>query len=151
MRSAKIYFHYATSGFSFTNRKRLKHFLQELFNEEGKKIDTVNYIFCSDEELLAINIKYLGHDFYTDTITFEFSETNQRLFADVYISIERVKENSKEFKFSFNDELHRVIFHSSLHLCGYKDKLKHQVLQMRNKEEDYLNQYFVSRGTRYKH
>ena len=102
----------------------------------------LNYIFCSDKELLRINQEFLGHDFYTDIVTFELSETPGKIQGEIYISIDRVKENAKKLGVSFKSELHRVIFHGALHLCGYGDKTKSEKEEMRETEDYYLELYF---------
>jgi len=145
--SNTIYFHFLIAPFFFPRRSRLKDFLKQLFKKEGKKIETINYIFCTDAYLLELNQAHLNHDTYTDIITFELSPKGEPLTADIYISTERVKENASAFHTTFQKELHRVIFHGALHLCGYKDKTKEQAQQMRAMEEFYLNGYFVPRGT----
>jgi rRNA maturation RNase YbeY len=118
-----------------------------MVRKERKKVDALNYIFCTDDYLLEINKKYLNHDNYTDIITFELSSKDQPLLSDIYISSERVRDNASMFKTSFSRELHRVIFHGALHLCGYDDKKREQALLMREMENVYLSQYFISRGT----
>ncbi|MGN6400064.1 MAG: rRNA maturation RNase YbeY [Flavisolibacter sp.] len=142
-----IYFHFLIERFFFPQRNRLKDFLKRLLKEEGKKEATINYIFCADAYLWELNKTHLNHNTFTDIITFELSSKNEPLIADVYISVERVKENATTFRTSFQRELHRVIFHGALHLCGYKDKTKEQSQQMRSMEELYLTRYFVPRGT----
>src|SRR5690606_18692821 len=102
---------------------------------EEKKLEEICYIFCDDEYLLNLNEEFLQHDTYTDIITFDYS-VGKILQGDIYISTERVKENSDEFNVSFEEELRRVIIHGVLHLCGYKDKTKEQSLLMRQKEEE---------------
>jgi rRNA maturation RNase YbeY len=143
-----IHFHFLTPPFFFPRRKELKTFLFGLFKREGKKVHSINYIFCTDGYLLSLNKTHLNHDTYTDIITFELSPKNEALIADIYISVERVKENAQSFTTSFQKELHRVIFHGALHLCGYKDKSKKQSQLMRFKEEENLIRYFVSRETK---
>lgn len=126
---------------SLRNRKHLKEFIPGIFRREKTKLRQLNYIFCSDEYLLDINREYLSHDYYTDIITFDLSTTGTGITGEIYISIDRVKENAKQAGTSIREELHRVIFHGALHLCGYKDKLKadkHLMTQMENK---YLNLY----------
>jgi rRNA maturation RNase YbeY len=115
--------------------------------KEGKQVDTINFIFCTDQYLLGLNKKHLNHDTLTDIITFEYNPPGQALLSDIYISVERVKENALVFKTSFSRELHRVIFHGVLHLCGYKDKKPEESKLMRLKEEEYLKKWFVPRGT----
>lgn len=115
---------------------------------EGHTIDTINYIFCDDAYLLEINQQYLNHDTYTDIITFQLNPKGEALLSDVYISVERVKENAAIHNTTFTQELHRVIFHGLLHLCGYKDKTKKDQEEMRKQEDRCLNNYFVPRGTK---
>jgi probable rRNA maturation factor len=125
------------------NRRALKVFIPELFKKEEKVFKSLTYIFCSDEYLLQVNNNFLKHDFYTDIITFDLSESkNSPTIGEIYISVDRVKENAITHKTSLELELHRVIFHGALHLCGYKDKIKKDALLMREKEEDYLSMYF---------
>lgn len=125
----------------------MKNFLHQLLKKEGKEVAHINYIFCKDDYLITLNRTHLNHDTYTDIITFELSAQGEPITADIYISIDRVKENSQTFDTSFNRELHRVIFHGALHLSGYKDKSNPQKQLMRAKEEENLNLYFVPRGT----
>jgi rRNA maturation RNase YbeY len=140
--SAQISFNYLSGTFNFPNRNRLKDFIIKLFKKEGFKTGTINYIFCTDEYLLQINQQYLNHNTYTDIITFPLSEKNEPISSDIFISTDRIKENAKTFNTSFQNELHRVIFHGVLHLCGYKDKTKEQSALMRQKEQHYLDLYF---------
>lgn len=144
----RIQFHYLIKGFHLANRTKLKRFVQKLIQLEGRKIENINYIFCPDKYLLELNKKYLHHNTLTDIITFEFSSLGQPLLSDIYISIERVRENAGNFKSSFNRELHRVIFHGALHLAGYKDKKISEFKKMRIMEDYYLHTYFVSRETK---
>ena len=105
------------------NRRSLKLFIIQLFEKEGKSIKSLDIIFCSDEYLLDINNKHLQHDYYTDIITFDLSDpTSTLITGEVYISIDRVKDNALSLHTKFSTELLRVIFHGVLHLCGYKDK-----------------------------
>jgi len=141
MRSqSKVCFFFEHRKFSLQNRTGLKVFIESLFKKEKKKLSSINYIFCSDKRLLEINQQFLDHDYYTDIITFDLSETNSTV-AEIYISIDRVKDNAKNIDTSFRSELHRVIFHGALHLCGYKDKSKAEKRVMREKEELYLKKY----------
>lgn len=140
----KVRFHFLSEGFSLRNRGKLKQFVVELCRKEGQRVEAINYIFCDDQYLLEINKTYLNHDTYTDIVTFQLSPKDKPLMADIYISIERVKENAGQFKMSFRSELHRVIFHGALHLCGYKDKSKTQAAEMRKKEDLCLKKYFES-------
>lgn len=114
--------------------------LESVCNEEMKEVGDINYIFCNDEYLLEINRSYLDHDYYTDVITFDYSE-GLCLSGDVFVSVDRVIENAKDFNVSFLIELLRVIVHGILHLAGYKDKLKDDKKLMRFKEDYYLLNY----------
>ncbi|HEV2478510.1 MAG TPA: rRNA maturation RNase YbeY [Puia sp.] len=123
------------------DRNRLRKFLAALFKKEQKSLGELQYIFCSDNYLLKINRQYLNHDFYTDIITFDLSEKGQPINAEIYISVDRVRENAREFGSSLKREMLRVIFHGALHLCGYKDKTPGQEKEMRQMEEKYLSIY----------
>ena len=143
MRSASksnIYFFYET-GINLRQRTALKEFIALIFKKEGRELESLNYIFCTDKRLLAINKEYLQHDFFTDIITFELSPRNQPVTGEIYISIDRIKENAQNLKESSQKELHRVIFHGALHLCGYKDKTTREKKLMREKEDYYLSKY----------
>lgn len=142
-----IQFHYLVSPFHFNNRTGLKEFVYSQLIQEGKQIESINYIFCDDAYLLQMNQQYLKHDTLTDIITFELSPKTQPLVSDIYISVERVRENASLFKTSFTKELHRVIFHGALHLAGYKDKTSKDQSLMRAQENDWLTHYFVPRNT----
>jgi len=120
----------------------LKAFLKRLFKSEKKQLKNLNYIFCSDKELLKINQNFLNHNFYTDILTFDLSSYPGIIDGEIYISIERVRENANSLGLSIKSELHRVIFHGALHLCGYKDKKENEQNEMRNKEDFYLSEYF---------
>lgn len=122
---------------SFKNKKFIKEIVVRIFLDEAKKINKINYIFCSDTYLLEINKKYLTHNFFTDIISFDLSE-GEAVTGEIYISIDRVKENAIIHSASFRKELLRVIFHGVLHLCGYKDKKKSEITLMRKKEDYYL-------------
>ena len=138
-----VHFFNADKQVSLNKRKSLKVFLTALLYIEGKReLEQLSYVFCSDDYLLGINRQFLQHDFYTDIITFDLSSDARTLNAEIYISVDRVKENAKIVGVSFKEELHRVIFHGALHLCGYKDKTKPQQTIMRQKEGLYINSYF---------
>ena len=145
--SNKIHFHFLSKVSNFKNRESLKIFLEELFYENGFELDALNYIFCSDVYLLSYNKQYLNHSTLTDIITFELNGKDKPILGDIYISTERINENAKKYNSTLVQELHRVIFHGALHLCGYKDKTQEQKELMRNKEDHYLRRYFVSRET----
>lgn len=126
--------------FRLSRKQLIVNWLDKIIQQEKHKPGDISYIFCSDKYLLNINKTYLKHDFYTDIITFDYSK-NKSVSGDIFISIDRVKENAKEFSVSFQNELLRVIAHGVLHLCGYKDKTKAQEKQMRAKEDYYLSLY----------
>lgn len=122
--------------------RRLKSFIADIFKTERQPLRQLTYIFCSDEYLLQMNRQFLQHDYYTDIISFDLSEhpgapTN----GEIYISIDRVKDNASIQHTSMEQELHRVIFHGALHLCGYKDKQKKHQQEMRAREDFYLSRY----------
>lgn len=138
MSSSKINFFYIDVRFPFTHRTKLKRFILQIFKKQKKKVAYLNYIFCSDKYLLKINRKHLGHDYYTDILTFDLSNDSD-ISAEIYISIDRIKENSKKFRIPFSTELKRVMFHGVLHLSGYKDKVKLDISLMCKKEDELLN------------
>ncbi|WP_276132373.1 rRNA maturation RNase YbeY [Polluticoccus soli] len=125
-------------------KRRLSAFLDELVRKNLKKTQKVQltYIFCSDEHLLGINQQFLKHNTYTDIITFDLGEYDDEMIGEIYVSVDRVADNAEKFGVSYNDELHRVIFHGALHLCGYKDKTDADRKEMRRKEDLCLKQYF---------
>lgn len=125
-------------------KKRLKEFIHKLFIKERKNPGQVIFIFCSDKYLLELNKKFLKHSYYTDVIGFNLSHYQDKINAEIYISIDRVRDNALIEKVSVNEELHRVIFHGALHFCGYKDKSKTDMEKMRKAEKRYLNKYFNS-------
>jgi probable rRNA maturation factor len=138
---SKVSFFFETQGFSLQNRTALKAFIEFLFKKEKKKLASLNYIFVSDKKLLEINQQFLQHDYYTDIITFEMGEGSISQ-GEIYISVDRVRDNAKQLGTTFKSELLRVIFHGALHLCGYGDKTQKQEKIMRQKEDFFLNQYF---------
>jgi rRNA maturation RNase YbeY len=130
--------------FTLKNKTALRGWIAATAEKEGFKIEQLNYILSSDKFLHNLNEHYLHHDEFTDIITFDLSTPNsglkvRGLFADIFISIERVKENAKSFRTTFPNELHRVIIHGALHLCGYLDKTKKDKAKMREKEDYYLS------------
>lgn len=144
---SKIQFNYLERSFHLPERTRLKEFILKLVDKEGPGVSFINYIFCSDSYLLKINKDFLNHDTYTDIITFQYTGPREPVQSDIYISIDRLRENARLYKTSFIRELYRVVFHGALHLCGYKDKSKTDTQLMRAKEDYYLSQY-VSRETK---
>lgn len=140
MHVINFYFQQTTT---LKNRRKLKLFLDDLARKEHKQLDELSIVFCSDEYLLNINREHLAHDYYTDIITFDLSASrDQDISGELYISTDRVKENAKQFGSTITQELHRVIFHGLLHLCGYKDKKPKDISMMRDKEAYYLKRYF---------
>ena len=127
--------------FSLDNENFYLEWLQKLAISESKTVGEVSVVFCDDEYLLKINIQHLSHDFYTDIITFDYC-VGDELNGDVFISIDRVRENASEFKVSFENELLRVMSHGFLHLCGYKDKSNSDSKIMRDKEEEKILLFF---------
>lgn len=121
-------------------KRAWKSWLEKIPAQEGKKLLGLQYIFCSDTYLLDINIRYLDHDTLTDIITFDNAETEGEIEGDIFISIDRVKENAIKFKVPFEKELARVLAHGALHLCGYGDKTASEVKIMRQKEDFYIAQ-----------
>lgn len=124
--------------FQVLQPRKTKSWLQSIIKAEGFTLNQLNYIFCSDEYLLNINRQYLDHDFYTDIITFDNSEVENKVEGDIFISIDRVRENAQELNKPFEEELRRVLAHGILHLVGYDDIEDAQELEMRNKEDFYL-------------
>ncbi len=141
--SPLIQFHFLLPV-SFTQRTLAKAVIRDLFKKEKTRLEQLQYIFCSDEYLLEINKQHLNHNYYTDIITFDLSETPDAVTGEIYISIDRVKDNAQTYKVSFKQELLRVIFHGALHLCGYKDKTEKDQALMRKAEDKYL-QYYLSK------
>ena len=139
-----ISFNKADKNATLANRTALKAFIEKAIKKEGLHIETLQYIFCSDKYILGINKSYLQHDYYTDIISFDLSETKGKLIGEVYISIDRVKDNAKTHKTSLKEELLRVIFHGALHFCGYKDKKPADIKKMRAQEDKWLKSYLKS-------
>lgn len=124
--------------FNLQNSDKISQWISSSITDEGFKEGELNYIFCSDDYLLELNIKHLKHNTLTDVISFDYT-MGKLISGDIFISIDRVKENAKLFDVSFNDELHRVIIHGILHYCGYNDKSKEDKILMRSKENYYLS------------
>ena len=124
---------------SFKDKLYLKSFLARVFAEEGVRFKSISYIFCSDEFLLKLNQEYLKHDTLTDILTFNLSGSSLDVVSEIYISIERVKENATKFDLPFLTELHRVMIHGILHLCGYSDRTKSEKAEIRKKEDYYIS------------
>jgi len=136
-----VSFHYADVDFKLKSLTSVKKFVMDNFLTSTKKKLSLSIVFCSDEYLLNINKQFLNHDYYTDIITFPLEETAAKSVAEIYISLERVWDNAKKQKVSFDDELHRVLFHGVLHLTGLKDKTKEQRAAMTIAEDKWLKAY----------
>jgi rRNA maturation RNase YbeY len=139
-----ISFNQADSKVTLANRVALKSFIDKRVKKEGFSIETLTYVFCSDKYLLKMNKDFLSHNYYTDIISFDLSETPGNLIGEVYISVDRVKDNAKTHGTSLKEELHRVIFHGALHFCGYKDKKPTDTKKMRQMEDLWLAAYMKS-------
>ncbi|PZP52592.1 MAG: rRNA maturation RNase YbeY [Pseudopedobacter saltans] len=137
----KVSFHYADKKLNLSNKTEVKESVEEIFQSEKIKLNHIDYIFCSDEYLLEINRQYLQHDFYTDIITFDLSENKNETIGEVYVSLDRIKDNALKLQQPLKNETLRVIFHGALHLCGYKDKTDKDSKLMRSKEDFYINKY----------
>ena len=126
------------------NKRKLSAFIdgQMMQYAQNVKKAQLTYIFCTDDFLLGINRQYLAHDTLTDIITFDLSENKETLIGEIYVSIERVKENAALYNTTYARELHRVIFHGALHLCGFKDKKKSDRETMRKQENEWMEKYY---------
>jgi rRNA maturation RNase YbeY len=138
---SRIVFYDLKSVRFLKNRKHFKEFLHSVFIEEGKLLNSLNIVLCDDEYLLSINKEFLQHDYYTDIITFDLSNDTSSIEGELYISIERVIDNAEKIVTNKVIELHRVIFHGCLHLCGYRDKSSKEKSTMRSKEDYYIQKY----------
>lgn len=135
---AKINFFTEDITYTLKNKIIIKRWIESTIVEEGYKLEELNFILCSDEYLLRINQDFLQHDDYTDVITFDNSEELKIIVGDIFISLDRIKENAVNFKSTTVNELCRVIIHGTLHLLGYKDKTKAAKTEMTAKEDFYL-------------
>jgi len=125
-------------AYKLKQKTAIRAWITETIQAEGYKLKELTYVFCSDSYLLQINQQYLNHDTYTDIITFDNSDIAQAIVGDIFISIDRIRENAIKFSHSEADELHRVIIHGALHLLGYKDKTPVDKKKMTLKEDFYL-------------
>ena len=126
-------------SYNLPQKLKIKKWIKSTIEKEGFELQELNFIFCSDEYLLSINQQYLNHDTYTDIITFDNSDEEKLIVSDIFISIERVKENAKTFNTNDFDEVCRIIIHGTLHLLGYKDKGKTAKILMTQKEDEHLS------------
>lgn len=142
-----IYFHDLDIRSKLKNRRKFKIFLSKIFRKERKIISRIDIIFCNDEYLLSLNREFLNHNYFTDTLSFHLSPPEEPITGEIYISVNTVYSNSAILDTSYQNELNRVIIHSCLHLCGYRDKPKSEFAIMEHKQEKYLNNWGVSRET----
>jgi len=129
-------FHTEDLNFELDNTKKVEQWILQTIENEGGILSFINYIFCSDTYLHRINVEYLDHDTYTDIITFPYSD--ETIESDIFISIDRIRENAKTFNVTFERELHRVMIHGVLHLLGYGDKTEEEQKRMRAREDFWL-------------
>ena len=125
--------------FKLPHPRKTSSWIKSTIQKEKKKLSALSYIFCSDEYLYNINVEYLRHKTYTDIITFDTSDGSGQIEGDIFISIDRIKENAEKLSIPFDEELHRVVIHGALHLIGYSDKTTTQKSTMRKKEDAYLS------------
>ncbi len=136
-----VAFYFTDSKIHIKSKKKLKIFITNLFFNEKFVLDKISFIFCSDAYLLNLNRKFLKHDYLTDILTFLNSEATEPIEADVFISVDRIKENAKFYHAQYQNELLRVMIHGVLHLCGYNDKQEHEKVEMRKKEDFYIKSF----------
>lgn len=136
-----ISFNYETD-FELENEAQYEDWISRIIESEGFEEGEVNYIFCDDEYLHKINVEYLDHDTLTDIISFDYTVGNL-IQGDIFVSVERVKDNANDYNVSFEDELKRVLSHGVLHYCGYKDKSPEDEALMRSKEEEKMQMFHV--------
>lgn len=136
-----VIFNYETD-FQLENESDYEQWIDAVIESEGKEAGEINYIFCDDEYLHNINMQYLNHDTLTDIISFDYC-IGDLISGDIFVSIERVQDNAKDYEVSFNEELLRVLAHGVLHYCGYKDKTEDEALLMRSKEQEKINMFHV--------
>ena len=137
MKESNISF-YSVGTFSLKTETAVAACIKAIAAEESRKVGEITFVFCDDNYLLKINKEFLDHDTYTDIITFDYSVGNE-IISEIYVSTDRVEENAKKYKQTFENEIHRVMIHGVLHLCGYNDKLAEEKQIMRDKENHYLS------------
>ncbi|RZP04870.1 MAG: rRNA maturation RNase YbeY [Flavobacteriales bacterium] len=130
---------FSETVFSLQNPNEIARWISKIINDQKREEGEIRYIFCDDQYLHKLNLEFLNHDSLTDIISFDNSLGDQ-INGDIFISIERVKENADTYKTNFEDELHRVIIHGILHYCGFNDKTKAEAALMRKKEDEALSQ-----------
>ena len=129
---------YSETDFNIEDTKALSHWISEIILHENHELGDLTYVFCNDDYLHKLNLQFLNHDTLTDIISFDNS-LGKQIHGEIYISVERVKENARTYQVAFLEELHRVIIHGVLHFCGYKDKTKKQQETMSRKENEALD------------
>lgn len=142
MRKLPINFFQEDIKYELKKKNKVRKWLQDTIIAENYELETLNFIFCSDDYLLTINLEYLNHDTLTDIITFDNSTSKNIIAGDIYISLDRIKENAKIFKTKFTHELHRVIIHGTLHLLGYDDKSAQAKTKMTKAEDKFLTKLY---------
>jgi rRNA maturation RNase YbeY len=146
--SERIFFFTEITPFKIKGKSWMRRWIRETIKEEGYRTGEINIILCTDDRLRSINRKYLLRNFFTDIITFNLSEKEKRISGDLYISVDRIKENSKAFKVDEIDELHRVVIHGVLHLLGYNDHTKKGKGIIREKENYFLEKRIYRKAKR---
>lgn len=141
MEDDKVIYNVEDVDFQLVNQDLLSAWIEKTIDTEGATLGAVSYIFCSDDYLHQMNVEYLNHDTLTDVITFPYNDNP--IEGDIFISIDRVKDNAQDLNIAFNDELHRVMIHGVLHLCGYTDETDEQEAEVRQKEDEYLKTLIV--------
>lgn len=136
---AEVYYFAEDIDYCLTDEERYTRWILQIALQQHKQLAGINYIFCSDEYLLNINKEHLDHDYYTDIITFPIQD--EPIISDIFISIDRVKDNANTLNIAFDDELRRVMAHGILHLCGYGDKSAEEAQIMRSKEDDSMRMF----------
>lgn len=139
--AGRIRFDSADVNFSMKRQRQIKLIIREIFADSNLWLSSLQYVFCSDVYLIDLNRRFLKHDTYTDIITFALSSPGDAIAGEIYISIDRVRENAQSLAITVESELARVIFHGALHLCGFKDKMAAQKKAMRSKEDFYLSKF----------
>ncbi len=138
MQKPAVVFHQEDLNYTLENEEAIVAWFAAACADESSKLGELNYIFCSDKYLHGINMEYLQHDTYTDIITFDYTSPGL-ISGDVFVSVERVRDNANEFGVAFSQEMHRVLIHGLLHLLGYKDKTEEEQTEMTEREDFYLN------------
>lgn len=128
------------TDFELINTEKYSNWIEETILNEGFEVGDINYIFCDDEYLHKLNVEFLDHDTLTDVISFDYV-MGKLISGDIFISVERVKDNAKDLVTEFNEEVKRVMIHGILHYCGYKDKEEKDIKMMRSKEDYYLTEF----------